>query len=145
MEQGADSPAGTSENFETGQSNSLYSDSVDRGSNFSTGVINRDEFTGFPLSLNTNIAYDRLKQVIKNPPSHSTVINNYVPIHSTVVNSSDPSQGGTADTMSNHSSESDNSRPQPTHHMQTRSKGPVGGELPNVQTGILERLHRKST
>ena len=127
-----------------GQSNSLYSYLVDQFLNFSTGVSNRDEFTGFPCSLNTNITYDRLKQVINNPPIHSTVINNYVPIHSTVVNSSDPSQGLTADTMSNHISESDNSRPQPTHHMQTRFKGPVG-ELPNMQTGILERLRRKST
>ena len=75
MEQGGNSTAGTSDNFETGQSNSLYSDSVDHFSNFGTGGIISKEFTGFSMNVN-NSAYDRLKQVINNPPIHSTVINN---------------------------------------------------------------------
>ena len=85
-----------------------------------------------------------LKQVINNPPIHSTAINNYVTIHSTVVNSYDSIQVSRADNTSNDSSETDNRKPQPAHYIQTRSKGPVA-EFPNVQTGVLERLRRKST
>ena len=58
MDQVGGSPAETSNNFETEQSNSLYLDSGDQFSNFSTGLTNKDDFTGFPLSLNTNIAND---------------------------------------------------------------------------------------
>ena len=71
VEQGGDSPAGTSGNCEIGQSNSLCSDSIDHFSNFGTGGINSNEFTGFSMSVD-NSAYNRLKLVINNPPSFNS-------------------------------------------------------------------------